>query len=71
MFCEDLGKFKETQNVAVDTIEENEKKPKREIELCKAADVVVAVGSRLQRKYSNCLPNVKVDIITPGILKSF
>ena len=71
VFCEDLGKFKETQSAAVDTIEENEKKHKREIELCKAADVVVAVGSRLQRKYSNCLPNVKVEIITPGIFEEF
>ena len=71
VFCEDLGKFKETQSAAVDTIEENEKKHKREIELCKAADVVVAVGSRLQQKYSKCLPHVKVEIITPGILEKF
>ena len=53
VFCEDLGKFKETTATAVtDTIEENEEKHKMEIELCKAADAVVAVGSRLQRKYS-------------------
>ena len=71
VFCEDLGKFKATQSAAVDTIEENEKKHKREIELCKAADTVVAVGSRLQQKYSKCLPNVKVEIITPGILETF
>ena len=71
VFCEDLGKFKATQSAAVDTIEENEKKHKREIELCKAADIVVAVGSRLQQKYSKCLPNVKVEIITPGILEKF
>ena len=71
MFCEDLGKFKATQNSAVDTIEENEKKHKREIELCKAADVVVAVGSRLQQKYSKCLPHVNVENITPGILEKF
>ena len=55
----------------MDTIEENEKKHKREIELCKAADVVVAVGSRLQQKYSKCLPHVKVEKITPGILQKF
>ena len=68
VFCEDLGKFKETTATAVtDTIEENEEKHKMEIELCKAADAVVAVGSRLQRKYSRSLPNVKVEIITPGI----
>ena len=71
VFCEDLGKFKATQSVAVDTIEENEKKHKREIELCKAADIVVAVGSRLQQKYSKCLPDVKVERITPGILQKF
>ena len=71
VYCEDLGKFKATQSSAVDTIEENEKKHKSEIELCKAADVVVAVGSRLQRKYSNCLPFVNVEIITPGIFEKF
>ena len=71
VFCEDLGKFKSTQSAAVDTIEENEKKHKSEIELCKAADAVVAVGSRLQQKYSKCLPDVKVERITPGILQKF
>ena len=71
VFCEDLGKFKAAQSVAVDTIEENEKKHKIEIELCKEADVVVAVGSRLQQKYSNCLPHVEVEIITPGIFEKF
>ena len=72
VFCEDLGKFKETTATAVtDTIEENEEKHKMEIELCKAADAVVAVGSRLQRKYSRSLPNVKVEIITPGIIEKF
>ncbi len=71
VFCEDLGKYKVTQNASVDTIEENEKKHKSEIELCKAADLVVAVGSRLQQKYSRSLPNVKVEIITPGIIKKF
>ena len=72
VFCEDLGKFKETTATTVaDTIEENEEKHKKEIELCKAADAVVAVGSRLQRKYSRSLPNVKVEIITPGITGKF
>ena len=70
VFCEDLGKFKATQNAALDTIEENEEKHKREIELCEAAHAVIAVGSRLQQKYSKCLPNVKVEIITPGILQT-
>ena len=71
VFCEDLGKFKATQSAAVDPIEENEKKHKSEIELCKAADRVIAVGSRLQRKYSKCLPHFIVEIITPGILEKF
>ena len=72
VFCEDLGKFKETTATAVtDTIEENEEKHKMEIELCKAADAIVAVGSRLQQKYSRSLPNLKVEIITPGIMERF
>ena len=71
VFCEDLGKFKATQSPTVDPIEENEKKHKSEIELCKAADRVIAVGSRLQRKYSKCLRHVKVEIITPGIFEKF
>ena len=74
VFCEDLGKYKQRDkniNCVSDTIEENEKKHKDEIKLCKAADVVVAVGSRLQEKYSNCLPDIEVQIITPGILENF
>ena len=71
VFCEDLGKYKKTAVAATDTIEENEKKHKKEIELCKAADAVVAVGSRLQQKYNRSLPNVKVEIITPGIFEKF
>ena len=70
VYCEDLGKYKKTMAVT-DTIEENEKKHKIEIDLCKAADAVVAVGSRLQQKYSRSLPNVKVEIITPGIFEKF
>ena len=50
VFCEDLGKYKKTGAAAVDTIEENEKKHKMELQLCRAADAVVAVGSRLQQK---------------------
>ena len=69
VYCEDLGKYKESATAAEDTIEENEKKHKMEIELCKAADAVVAVGSRLQQKYSRSLPNV--EIITPGIVEKF
>lgn len=71
VYCEDLGKFKLAESGAVDTIEEHEKKHKDEIDLGKAADAVVAVGSRLQQKYSRCLPNIKVEMITPGILEKF
>ena len=69
-FCEDLWKYKEIAT-AVDTIVEIEEKHKLEIELCRAADAVVAVGSHLQQKYSRSLPNVKVEIITPGIFEKF
>ena len=71
VYCEDLGKYKESATAAEDTIEENEEKHKMEIELCKAADAVVAVGSRLQQKYSRSLPSLEVEIITPGIVKKF
>jgi len=72
VFCEDLGKYKQKdESINSDTIEENEKKHKEEIKLCKAADVVVAVGSRLQEKYNKCLPGIDVQIITPGILEKF
>ena len=71
VYCEDLGKYKESATAAEDTIQENEKKHKMEIELCKAADAVVAVGSRLQQKYSRRLLNVEVKIITPGIFGKF
>ena len=71
VYCEDLGKYKESTMAATDSIEENEAKHKMEIELCKVADAVVAVGSRLQQKYSRSMPTVKVEIITPGIFEKF
>jgi len=70
--CEDLGKYKQKdENINSDTIEENEKKHKDEIKLCQAANMVVAVGSRLQQKYNKCLPGIEVQIVTPGILENF
>ncbi|PFX15535.1 D-inositol 3-phosphate glycosyltransferase, partial [Stylophora pistillata] len=69
VYCEDLGKYKKTTTAATDTIEENEKKHQMEIELCKVADAVVAVGSRLQQKYSRNL--LKVEMVTPGIFGKF
>ena len=68
VFCLDLGKHKQTET---DAVEENEKKHKEEIKLCKESNAVVAVGPRLQREYSKCLPNTKVHIITPGVLDKF
>ena len=71
VYCEDLGKYKVPGSATtVDVIEENEKKQKMEIELCKEADLVVSVGSRLQRKYRRSLSN-NVEIITPGIIEKF
>ena len=70
VFCEDLGKFKQADAKNIDTIEENEKH-KSEIALCKAADAVVAVGTRLQLEYSKCLPDREVHLITPGIFEKF
>ena len=66
--CEALGKHKLESSVTADAIAENEEKNRRELELCKASDLVVAVGSLLQRKYQRRLPDIKVEVITPGIL---
>ena len=66
--CEDLGKYKQTET---DAVEENEKKHKEEIKLCKESNAVVAVGLRLQQKYSRCLPDTNVHCIIPGILEKF
>ena len=72
VFCEDLGKYKQTDTYTqTDAVEENERKHGDEIKLCKVANAVLAVGSRLQRKYSRCLPDKKVHTITPGIFDKF
>ena len=70
VYYEDLGKYKLTHGMS-DAIEENAKKHEEEIKLCKAANAVVAVGSRLQQKYSRCLPDTEIHVITPGILDKF
>ena len=69
VFCEDLGKFKLEYSASSDTIAENEEKNRRELELCEAADRVVAVGVGLQRRYVKRIPNIKV--ITPGLFEKF
>ena len=71
VFCEELGKHKLEVDSAFDAIADNEEKNKQELELCEAANLVVAVGSRLQRKYSRSLPDIKVEVITPGIFENF
>ena len=71
VFCEDLGKHKLECSVTADAIADNEAKNKRELELCKASDAVVAVGSLLQRKYQRSLPDFKVEVITPGIFEKY
>ncbi|KAL9951672.1 hypothetical protein ACROYT_G044390 [Oculina patagonica] len=43
----------------------------QDTELCKAADKVVAVGPLLQEMYQKSLPDIKVEVITPGILEEF
>ena len=71
VYCEALGKFKLESSATADAIADNEEKNRREIELCEASDLVVAVGSLLQRKYQRSLPDVKVEVITPGILEQY
>ena len=71
VFCEDLGKHKLECSSTADAIADNEEKNRQELELCEAADQVIAVGSRLQRKYRRSLPNIKVEVITPGIFENF
>ncbi|XP_066023833.1 ankyrin-2-like isoform X9 [Pocillopora verrucosa] len=71
VFCEDLGKYKLECSVTADAIADNEAKNKRELELCKASDSVVAVGSLLQGKYQRSLPDFKVEVITPGIFEKY
>ena len=69
VFCEDLGKYKLEGGATADAIADNEKKNKQELELCEAADRVVAVGTQLQQKYIRCIPEIKA--ITPGLFEKF
>ena len=71
VFCEGLGKHKLEVDSSFDAIADNEEKNKRELELCEAANLVVAVGFRLQSKYRRSLPDIKVEVITPGIFENF
>ena len=69
VFCEDLGRHKLEGGATADAIADCEKKNKQELELCEAADRVVAVGTQLQRKYIRRIPEIKV--ITPGLFEKF
>ena len=71
VFCEDLGKSTKgsEDHPAVDMMQEYEEKHEHEIELCEVADAVVAVGPALQQKYRSCLPDTKVEVITPGDMR--
>ena len=69
--CEALGKHKLESSVTADAIAEYEEKNRRELELCKASELVVAVGSLLQRKYQRSLGDIKVEVITPGIFEEY
>ena len=71
VYCEALGKFKLECSATADAIADNEEKNRRELELCEASDLVVAVGSLLQRKYQRSLPDVKIEVITPGIFEQY
>ena len=67
--CEDLGKHKLEGSSTRDAIADNEEKNKRELELCEAADMVVAVGISLQQKYIRRIP--EIEVITPGLCERF
>ena len=73
--CEALGKYKLECSVTDDAIADNEEKTRQELELCRASDLVVTVGSLLQRKYQRSLPGIKVEVkvefITPGIFEEY
>ena len=62
---EELGMFR--------GLEEHEKKHEREIKLCKNADVVVAVGSKVATTYELALRHQgkTVEVFTPEILEEF
>jgi len=71
VFCQDIGKYKARSSKGEDPIEDNENKHQDELELCEAADAVVTVGTKLWEKYSKCLPETTVRVITPGIVEDY
>ena len=67
--CPEMGKHKDNKSA----IGENNAKDKDEVNLCKAANLVVAVGPHLGEKYSTDLTRAakRVKIFTPGISEEF
>ncbi|XP_022796730.1 uncharacterized protein LOC111335135 isoform X1 [Stylophora pistillata] len=68
VYCEALGKFKQ-DGPNSDAIAENDRKNKQELELCKNADLTVAVGAGLQQKFERRINGI--EVITPGIFEHF
>ena len=66
---EELGIYKEYPGA----VTKGEKKNRVEVELCKLADLVVAVGAKLKDAYSSYLRSCQKDIIqlTPGTFDEF
>ena len=66
---EELGIYKEYAGA----VTKGEKKNRVEVELCKLADLVVAVGAKLKDAYSSYLRSCQKDIIqlTPGTFDEF
>ena len=66
---EELGMFKDYQ----EAISKGEKKHEDEVELCVAADFVVAVGPKLEEAYRSYLrgKDQNVFVLTPGIFSEF
>ena len=63
--AEDLGNYK--------GIRENEPKHATEISLCKEADLVVAIGSKLQETYNRGLTHCEksAEVFIPGVFEEF
>ena len=67
---EKLAVYKEDDPMA---LSKGEQKSQAEVELCKRADIVVAIGPKLQAVYSRLLRGTKRKVIelTPGIVNEF
>lgn len=66
-YPEELGTLKDSDQ----PIYEGRKKQRNELDLCKIADLVVTVGSKLQNAYSSSLLDQNIFTLTPGLFKEF